>query len=241
MAMISSDYSGYGRWKGWEDSSFGHCPPELSCYFRAELEKSGVASVHGKDVFEVGFGNGQFASWARSGGAAYRGSEVLGDSLRQGMAAGLDVFDAATSPAEALQESSLDLVVSFDVFEHMDAAALRGFLDAMFVALRPSGRMIARVPSGDSPFSRSIQHGDVTHRSCLGSSAIRQLAEAAGFQVASIREPAFPLAGLGVRTFVRRAVVTVVRRLAFPIISRVFMGGGSPVLTPNMVFVLVKP
>lgn len=237
---MTSDYSRYEQWKGWQREEFGCCSTEMAHYFHAELIRSGITSLQGKSVFEIGFGNGQFASWATSAGAAYSGSECIGDLVERATVAGFHVFDAETSLTKVFQDASLDLVVSFDVFEHMETAALQAFLHAAFAALRPSGKLVARMPSGDSPFSRAIQHGDLTHCTILGSSAVNQLAGATGFKVESIREPAFPIHGLGKTAFFRRLAISVSRRLTYPIISRVFMGGGQPVLTPNMVFVLVK-
>lgn len=74
-----------------------------------------------------------------------------------------------------------------------------------------------------------------------GSSAIRQLALESGLEVVSIREPAFPLRGLGMRSFLRRLLIVLVRRTVYPFITNTLMSGGRPVLTPNLVFVLAKP
>lgn len=70
---------------------------------------------------------------------------------------------------------------------------------------------------------------------------VRQLAAQAGFGVDGIREPTFPLRDMGAMKWLRRASVVACRRLAYPLIAQAFMGGGRPVLTPNLLFVLVKP
>jgi hypothetical protein len=59
--------------------------------------------------------------------------------------------------------------------------------------------------------------------------------------VIAVREPAFPLFGGGAVAFVRRLFVQAARRMMYPIIVNAFMGGGNPVLTPSLVFVLRKP
>lgn len=238
---MSGDYFGYRTWKGWAGDEFGQCPPHQARYFDAELARSGIASVRGLSVFEVGFGNGQFASWSKSAGATYTGSESIGALVQQARNAGFNAIDACNPDLLPFAPGELDLVVAFDVFEHMDLATLRAILASMSVALKPEGRLLARVPSGDSPFSGAIQHGDLTHRMVLGSSTVAQLAAGAGFEVHSVREPAFPLRGLGWTTFLRRAAIQACRRIAYPLVTLMFMGGGQPVLTPNMVFVLVKP
>lgn len=235
-----SSYVRYRDWKGWSSDPFGVCSPASAIYFSKELRHSGVLSVAGNTILEIGFGNGEFARWARDSGARYIGTELIDELVEQGVRAGFDVRDAKEPLDGFLSEQSIDLVVAFDVFEHFEAEALRSALHSAYHALRPSGRLIARVPSGDSPFSRAIQHGDATHRLVIGSSMVRQLADEAGFSVHCVREPVFPLQGLGIKTFLRRAAVRCIQKVAFPVLARAFMGGGQPVLTPNMVFVLVK-
>ena len=97
------------------------------------------------------------------------------------------------------------------------------------------------IASGDSPFALALQHGDLTHRTVVGSSAIRQLAGWTGFTVASVRSPVLPLHGGGAASFLRRMLVSTTRAVAYPVIAKVLMGGGRPVLTPDLLFVLVKP
>lgn len=232
---------GYRDWKGWDSQAFGAVDSPTSAYFAEELRQSGFESVRGLDVCEIGFGNGVFAGWARQRGANYRGTEAIPELIADGMSAGFAVFDATAPLASVVGDDSLDLLIAFDVFEHLAPPDLKRLLESLQPVLRHGGRVVARVPSGDSPFARAIQHGDLTHRQSLGSSAIRQFARETGFEVVSVREPAFPLRGLGFRTFLRRLTVVAARRLSFPIITHAFMNGGRPVLTPNLVFVLVKP
>lgn len=103
------------------------------------------------------------------------------------------------------------------------------------------GVLIARVPSGDSPFGRSIQHGDMTHQLALGSMAVQQLCAASGFSEVRCREPALPVWGLGWRVALRRILVHALRRLVFPVVERGLMGATGLVLTPNLVFVARRP
>jgi len=238
--MSTAEYARYREWKGWNKESFGTYLPNSAIYFSRELRRSGVDSVDGATILEIGFGNGEFAAWARDAGAKYVGTERIHELVQQGVRAGYDVRDANEPLDEFLAEESVDLIVAFDVFEHFEEVDLRRALRSAHRALRPAGRLIARVPSGDSPFARSIQHGDVTHRLAIGSSMIQQFADEASFSVHCVREPEFPLLGLGAKTFLRRAAVRGIRTLVFPFLVHAFMGGARAVLTPNMVFVLVK-
>lgn len=239
--MNAVGYTAYRKWKGWDIRHFGEYSAAEALYFAAELKACGVSNLRGKSILELGFGDGRFAAWARAQGAQYQGTEAITELVTQGRQCGYRTFCAEVAIASFLYPSSLDVAVSFDVFEHMELESLQAILEALYGALRPGGLVIARVPSGDSPFARAIQHGDLTHRVVLGSSSIHQLAHEAGFAVASIREPVTPLRGLGGLIWMRRVLVLMVRRIVYPLVAKALMGGGSPILSPNMMFVLSKP
>lgn len=237
---MTAGYANYRDWKGWSAGGFGEYGAPESLYFAAELDLCGITSLQALSVLELGFGNGRFAAWARAQGAAYKGTEAIPGLVDQGRQAGYMAYGADLPISNFVEASSLDIAVSFDVFEHIDVVALKELLANLHVALRPGGLVLARVPSGDSPFARAIQYGDLTHQTVLGSSAIHQLAQEAGFSVVSIRDPVIPLRGLGAVIGLRRFAVVAFRRLAYPLIAKMLMGGGKPILSPNMVFVLSK-
>ena len=233
-------YDTYGGWKRWAADEFGKFTRQESSYFSAELSQCGVTVLDRMQVLEIGFGNGSFAGWAVSKGAVYQGVEIISDQVLRGRGHGFDVHQLALPLSSQAGVETQDVVLALDVFEHLDQAALIDMLGSVHGVLKPGGLVIARVPSGDSPFSRSIQHGDLTHRIILGSSAVHQLAASTGFVVEQVREPAFPLRGFCVSSLIRRCLVKGARKLVFPVISRLFMGGGPLVLTPNMIFSLRK-
>lgn len=233
-------YDSYRHWKGWDASGFGVCGDSERVYFEAEVARCGITDLQGLRILEVGFGNGAFAAWAVGRRAIYKGIETIPELVTLGRERGFDVWGGDRRLTELVDREAVDLVIAFDVLEHLDLPALRAKLEEIHEVLVPDGCLIARVPSGDSPFSRSIQHGDLTHRSALGSSAVRQIGEWTHFAVEQARAPVLPLTGLGVHVFLRRFLVLVARAVAYPLIARLFMGGGSPVLSPNMVVVFRK-
>jgi SAM-dependent methyltransferase len=238
--MTNTGYAAYRAWKGWQGGGFGSFDTAAAAYFSSEIAKSGLSTLSNLRVLEIGFGNGIFAGWCKQQGAIYVGTEVIPELIARGIAAGFDVHSADTAVHTLVMPDSVDLLIALDVFEHFETNALRELLLQAIAFLRPGGLVIARVPSGDSPFSRAIQYGDLTHRAVLGTSAVRQLAEEVGLQVVQLREPRFVHSGLGVITIIRRLIVEIGRRLVFSILVNVCMGGGSPVLTPNFIFVLKK-
>jgi 2-polyprenyl-3-methyl-5-hydroxy-6-metoxy-1,4-benzoquinol methylase len=239
--MTTNEYSGYETWKGWGNTAFGKFERADAIYYSRELARSGVRILPGIRILEVGFGNGSFAGWATSQGFIYKGTEVISELVEHGRKCGFDTHLSSVSLDRISASEPLDLVIAIDVLEHIDRDQLQSLLHEAKTNLRGGGLIVARVPSGDSPFSGAIQHGDLTHKIILGSSAVRQLARQSGLEVLQIRAPVLPLRGLGALTMIRRFLIHLVRALTYPIIDKVFMGGGDPVLSPNLLFVLRKP
>lgn len=62
-----------------------------------------------------------------------------------------------------------------------------------------------------------------------------------GFEVNQVRDSAYPLRGVGLRTYLRRMAVTAVRRVTYQLITVAIMSGRRLVLTPAVLNVLRKP
>ena len=234
-------YVGYERWKSWDVESFGRFRRHEAVYFAGELRRAGIGSLQGARVLELGFGNGSFAGWATAQGADYRGVEVIQELIAAAESRGYRVLPALQLNDSSVPAGTLDLATAFDVFEHLTMDELQRMLERLAVMLKPGGRVLARLPSGDSPFSRAIQHGDMTHRTVLGSAAARQLALRVALHAEQVRAPFQAWQGDGALRTLKRAVVSGLRALAYPMIAEVFMGGDRPVLSPNMLIVFRKP
>jgi 2-polyprenyl-3-methyl-5-hydroxy-6-metoxy-1,4-benzoquinol methylase len=126
----------------------------------------------GRNLLEVGFGEGKVLAWARDHGAAISGIEVNPWSCTEARRAGVRLFDAiADAPDE-----EFDVVIAFDVFEHLDKAELGDYLTACARALRPGGFLCLRYPNGQSPLGRHDQYGDGTHKLVLSRAIVEHAA-----------------------------------------------------------------
>ena len=169
----TGDYAGYTDWKSWDAAAFMAPAADECAYYAAELRGHAIA---GKPVLELGFGNGGFLAWAKDQGAVLHGTELQAELAARGAAAGIIVEpeDIATLLPDASKKFAL--VAAFDVFEHIEIAALPALLVAIAGLLEDGGLLIARYPNGQSPFGRVHQHGDMTHRATLSAGIMRQLA-----------------------------------------------------------------
>ncbi|WP_172597693.1 class I SAM-dependent methyltransferase [Sulfuriflexus mobilis] len=239
--QLSSTYDRYSSWKGWVSGGFLHFTDNEAIYYAAELKRAGFDELTSPKCLELGFGNGTFAGWAISQGIAWSGVEVQRELLDLVSARDLCGFASLEEATTFLGTGTIDLVVGFDVFEHLEVSELIEVLKGVYCVLKSGGVLLARVPSGDSPFGRAIFHGDITHRIALGSSAIRQLASQTGFEVIDIGPPRLPIFGVGWMRAMRRGSIRLAQTIIARFINLVFHDGQPCVITANLVFVLKKP
>ena len=236
------NYQDYEGWKQWERATFGSWSAIEAAYFSAELRRAGFESCQDLRIFEIGFGNGAFGGYVSSKGGNYSGSELNEALVGRAKEYGLHVVEGGIKQILATDKpASFDVVVAFDVLEHLDVAGVITFLLDARELLKSGGVVLARVPSGDSPFGRAIFHGDITHRTALGSSAIHQIASQADFDVIDVGPPRFPIVGIGRMRAIRRAGIRLAQILISCLINLVFHDGQPRVITANLVFVLRKP
>src|SRR4051812_23972110 len=82
----------YVEWKGWGHDDFGRCAVETSVYCARELLTSGVSTVTGMHVGELGYGNGAFAGWVRAGGGRWVGREAIPELRERAADAGFETI-----------------------------------------------------------------------------------------------------------------------------------------------------
>ena len=182
----------YRDWKGWQANDFGRWHPYDGSYFRREtrITKENAPEL---TILELGFGNGQFLGWCRSIGVQHLyGVELDNYLIAQATKLGVETFPSLVDvPSKKM--GTFDLIVAFDVLEHIPGQELKKVFEEVASLLRPGGTFLARFPNGDSPFGRILQHGDETHVTSIGRGKICFLGEMVGLQVAQIRRPAQPL------------------------------------------------
>jgi len=175
-----SPYQHYVEWKRWGlNRPFGTCSEFESRYFAAELDRIPSAKI--SKVLEIGFGDGAFLAYGKTLSWMMTGIEVIPDLVQLAQDSG---YQAISSEQTAdLLANSFDLVVAFDVLEHIPQDDLPNLLSLIFQKLRPGGLFIARFPNGDSPLGLPFQYGDMTHVTVIGSGKLRYLAQQAKMNV----------------------------------------------------------
>ncbi len=208
QAAGSAVGAGYGSayldWKKWEQAAFGSLTKSERAYFTAEIKRAKKTFPKDTNVLEVGFGNGSFLAFAREQEWNVFGTEVNEELVGAARKGGFNV--AHTADLSDLADGSFELIVAFDVLEHMPQDAIVDFMLDVRRVLKPGGRFIARCPNGDSPFGLVNQNGDVTHVTSIGRGKARYFATRADLELIYVGGEAEPIWGTGALEMAQRAV-----------------------------------
>jgi 2-polyprenyl-3-methyl-5-hydroxy-6-metoxy-1,4-benzoquinol methylase len=155
----------YEDWKNWTELNFAKASLEEKLYF-SKLKKTFILG-NNLDVLEVGFGNGSFLDFSRSIGWNVSGVENIPELVSRASKKNFAAFDDIGNV-----NKSYDLIIAFDVLEHIRSEDLISFLNKISACLKSNGSFIFRTPNGSSPFGLANQHGDVTHVNIITQSKV---------------------------------------------------------------------
>ncbi|WP_329742488.1 class I SAM-dependent methyltransferase [Dyella sp. A6] len=225
----------YINWKDWDSAAFGTYSKDERIKFISEVRRTGVLLNNETQVLEIGFGNGTFAGWIREFTQHYVGIEANQALVDRAIDSGIEAYGSATGLDTVAGEREFDLIVAFDVIEHLSLEDIITMMQTWERHLSNDGRILIRIPSGDSPFSGRIMYGDITHKTLLGTTALRQLAPQANLELVATYPPALPILGLGLQRAIARIMVATARKIATAIINATFHGNRHGVVTSNLI------
>ena len=210
----------YLEWKGWDERSFAKAGNLQTCYFDAELSRANFKPSDKCEVLEIGFGNGSFLAYAKSKGWSAVGTEMNAVLVEMATRSGLNAIHA--NDLETLKDGTFELVVAFDVLEHIPPDHLLAFVQSLTRLLKPGGLFLARFPNADSPFGLLNQNGDVTHRNAIGQGKVRQLNRELNLKLIFFGGQAVPLNCGDVSRSLRRVLGLALFKLVDSVVNRIF-------------------
>jgi 2-polyprenyl-3-methyl-5-hydroxy-6-metoxy-1,4-benzoquinol methylase len=145
----------------------------------------------GCKVLELGCGQGNFYHlWQSLGCKNYVGVDISKHQIERFRKRFPEASVVSGDALEYLKTSDqmYDLIVAFDLLEHIKPADALELLTAACHKLTPHGSMIVQTPNGESLMGGKIRYDDVTHETCYTSMSARYLTEASGFSDFSARE-----------------------------------------------------
>ena len=234
-----TQYENYERSQGWAELAFGTFTAREAGYFAKEMASldTGPPKSGSCRILEIGFGNGAFMGWCRVNGIPCDGLEINPVQIAKAKEGGFVAF----ASFDEIGDSSYDLVVGFDILEHVESTELAAFLGNVKDVCRPGSAMIFRFPNGDNPFSLWMQNGDVTHRNFIGSGMISQASTLAGLTLKRVSEPATALDSLSIIARVKIVLGLWLRQLVGRFLIALFMSGQKNIrFSPNLLVELRK-
>lgn len=188
LPQVNPAYQGYVDSKNWRADTFGNISAKEADYFSRELAPFYLSAD--ASVLEIGFGNGGFLAYCRARNWRVEGIEIDPELIRRAEAMG---FSATRMEAFgdflAEKKQSYDLVVAWDVLEHIPLRDLQKLVKDVASLLKPGGYFMARFPNGHSPFGRLLQYGDLTHITVIGAYMAEQLGVMSGLKLVRIANP----------------------------------------------------
>lgn len=201
--------------------------------FAAELQR---AKIHPPArILEIGFGRGHFLDWAGKNGYEVSGVEIIEEFVRKARDRGHVVF-TGTVQAVIDPGNQYDLIVAFDVFEHLSIPEIIDLLQFTKQILSKDGVVLARFPNGSSPFGAHYQNGDATHSTALSGTRIGQIALVAGMRLVFAGNSARSLR-TGRRHWALKRVAYIVRDIIEWAIGQIYFGERIP-LDPNLTVII---
>jgi len=210
----------YANWKHWQPESFLQFRPEKANYFDWHVQRATKEHCGSLKILEVGFGNGEFLGWASKKGHVVTGVELSNHLVQMALSAG---FDAHNDLALVPTDSQFDLVVAFDVLEHIPPDQIQEFLVQLSGLLKPEGTMLFRFPNAESPLGCFYQNGDITHINALGVSKIRQICESINSTLVHNGD-ALPLEKLPLRSLPRAMLAKFIRSTLQLVLGPLLLG-----------------
>jgi len=154
----------------------------LSVYFREYFSSPNIS------VLDVGCGVGLYMEAIKNMGIEdVEGIEIDKSCFLVCEKKGLRVINGNILNVEALNiKKKFDIVVSFDVIEHLQIEDVPLYIKNCLDLLKEDGRLIIRTPSMNNPFSLPIRYIDITHRIGFTDDSLRQLMDEFGKKKFSI-------------------------------------------------------
>lgn len=228
----------YSQWKDWDPSNFAVLDTIKNHSYNAELKRIGIDLNKKIHVLEIGFGNGTFLRYSKNKNWDIEGVEANQDLIN--LANNFGFKAKHTKHMDSFKKNFFDLIVAFDVLEHLDHDSIINLLNTTSKLVKSDGIFLARFPNGDSPFSMPYQNGDATHLSYLGSGKIKYYAQKVNAKVFLIAGEIQPIFIPNFFLFLHRLIAVPVKKIINLIVQILFFPKSSISFTSANLVVAFK-
>jgi 2-polyprenyl-3-methyl-5-hydroxy-6-metoxy-1,4-benzoquinol methylase len=166
-----AEYADYREWKKWQHL-FQPTTAEAAMFDREFSD----LQVTGRQLLDIGFGSGALIGWALTKGARVFGVEVQHELVAE---ASRKQIPAWTS-LDDIADHQFDIIVAFDVLEHLEPSDIAAFFRSIKMLLKQDGTFVVRTPNCQSAFGLINHFGDSTHKTMLSAPLLAHYGKEAG-------------------------------------------------------------
>ena len=231
------DDENYLKWKLWiNEANFGVLKNGEANYFDLEISKTKTKFIKNSKVLEIGLGNGNFLEYAKQNNWDIFGIETNKSLVKIASQKGFNAIQA--QDISLFKDNTFDLIVAFDVIEHIPQNLLCQFFLEINKKLKSGGFFIARFPNGDSPIGLKNQHGDISHLTVIGVGKIGYFANISNLKIISFGGAAEPIIGVNLLTAIHRIFALPIKKIINFIVNALFSPGSNlPFCSSNITVV----
>lgn len=154
---------------------------QLHYYY--ELEMRRFKDIKNLSILEIGFGNGSYINWCTGKNYNISGYEVNDVFYKNAIQKYKNIFFGKKNQIHKTIKNKFDLIILFDVIEHIKKDELVDFLIDIRNSLKSKGNVFLRFPNGSSLAGLEYFNADLTHYSFLNSGSLKMLCDLVGFKV----------------------------------------------------------
>lgn len=184
-------------------------------YLRRLIKKH-LPSDRNVRVLDLGCGSGAMLYFLHEAGY----HKVFGiDTSTEQIAKARELGVSEVEQSDALsfvrdaESESYDVIIAFDIIEHLTKPELFELANEIYRVLTPGGLWIAHAPNAEGVFGARIRYADLTHEQAFTHESIEQLGRASGFRTIECFEDEPVMHGFKsvVRWFVWRSARVLLR------------------------------
>jgi 2-polyprenyl-3-methyl-5-hydroxy-6-metoxy-1,4-benzoquinol methylase len=134
-------------------------------------------------IVDLGCGNGQLVFCLQEMGYKnITGVDTSKEQIQIAHQQGISNVHLSTIGKYLISKKNLfDVIIVFDVLEHLHRSEMIKTMLSIETALKPSGLLVLHVPNAWGRFGMAVRYGDLTHENCFTPESISQSLTMCGF------------------------------------------------------------
>lgn len=178
----------WGYFHTFSSKDYDHKAKIYSRRFRDVLPSDKQAAI-----LDVACGTGFFLYFLKKDGYTnIKGIDISAEQLEISRKMGIEVEKADLFEFLAGQPEKFDMIVAFDIIEHLTKDEVMKFLDSIHGALKRGGTVLVGTVNAASPMAARTVFGDFTHETVFTPESLAQVMRVCDFDVKVFAEKPVP-------------------------------------------------